>query len=85
MDYVLNKLPRELKECVYKSNISIDVGMNYSLIRLAMVGCDFDLEPWAYNENPENDAPLSNFTCLHQRDVDRNIQLKGIVEVFKKI
>lgn len=50
-------------------------GIGYNMMRIPIGGCDFDLAPWAYNEQPINDAKLSNFVELDQRDVNR---VKGI-------
>ena len=36
---------------------------------MSIGGCDFDLKPWAYNEQPTNDFHLSNFSELDSRDV----------------
>lgn len=41
------------------------------MMRIPIGGCDFDLAPWAYNEEPTNDAALSNFTALDARDLER--------------
>lgn len=40
-------------------------------MRVTIGGCDFDLSPWAYNEEPQNDLTLSGFTKLDQRDLDK--------------
>lgn len=72
--YLLDKLPQKLRQCIYDSYYGSETGMNYSLIRLPMGGCDFDLEPWAYNEYPENDPNLTNFTAKHSND-DRRIEI----------
>lgn len=72
--YLFDKLPQKLRQCVYDSYYGSETGMNYSLIRLPIGGCDFDLEPWAYNEYPENDPNLTNFTAKHSND-DRRIDL----------
>lgn len=52
-------------------------------MRVPIGGTDFDLGPWAYNETPENDAKLSNFTKLDPRDLKRNAQIKELVVVSK--
>lgn len=44
-------------------------------------GCDFELGPWAYNEYPENDLQLSNFTQLDARDIARNKLFKEMAKV----
>lgn len=48
-------------------------GIGYNLLRIPIGGCDFDLEPWAYNELPTHDANLSNFQKLDDRDLLRVI------------
>lgn len=48
-----------------------DDGIRYNIMRIPIGGCDFDLAPWAYNEEPTNDAALSNFTALDARDLER--------------
>lgn len=45
------------------------------------IGCDFDLEPWTYNQIPENDVNLSNFTELHAKDVLRTNLIKQLMNV----
>lgn len=74
--YVLNKLSVHLRECIYKSYYTMDYGLGYTLIRMPIGGCDFDLEPWTYNQFPENDVTLSNFTALHPNDVLRTEIIK---------
>lgn len=80
--YVLNSLksPR-LQECIYKSYYTNDFGLGYTIIRTPIGGCDFDLEPWTYNQYPENDMALSNFTELHPRDVHRTKIIKDCMNV----
>lgn len=69
--YILEALPVNLRECIYKSYYTMDHGLGYTLIRMPIGGCDFDVEPWTYNQYPENDVTLSNFTELHPKDVLR--------------
>lgn len=76
--YILNELPANLRHHIYRSYFSSDVGIGYNMIRLPIGGCDFDSEPWAYNETPANDSRLSNFTTLDPRESNRNIILKEI-------
>lgn len=45
------------------------------------IGCDFDLQPWAYNEQPIEDKELSNFTKLDAHDLQRNEQIKELKKV----
>lgn len=79
--YVLGKLPPKLRKYIYRSYFSRKYGMDMKMIRLPIGGCDFDIEPWAYNETPANDVNLSNFTKLHARESQRNVRLKEIMEV----
>lgn len=51
-------------------------GIGYNSIRMSIGGSDFDLQPWAYNEEPRNDPLLSNFTTLDARDLQKIEQLK---------
>lgn len=78
---VLGKLPSKLRKSVYRSYFSRNYGLNLKLIRLPIGGCDFDIEPWAYNETPTNDVNLSSFTKLHARESQRNVRLKEIMRM----
>lgn len=79
---IIDKLPPNVRKCLYKSYFSRDFGMGYEYLRVPIGGCDFDPSgPWAYNEYPENDAKLTNFTRLDPRDVKRNKQLKELKEI----
>lgn len=81
VSYVLDQMPPKLRNCVYKSYFSKKFGMGYNMMRIPMGGCDFDLEPWAYNEYPLNDTALSNFTELDPRDKHRNDQIRDLMKV----
>lgn len=81
VSYILNKLPSNLRECIYKSYYTNDDGIGYSLMRLPIGGCDFDLEPWVYNEWPQNDLKLTNFSELHSYDVLRTGLIKELMTV----
>jgi glucosylceramidase len=71
----------DIKDHIYKSYFSNTTGLGFSFLRIPIGGCDFDFAPWAYNELPENDVKLSNFTKLDQRDIDRLNQLKDLMKV----
>lgn len=71
VSYILDNLSQNLRECIYRSYYSSDDGIGYAILRMPIAGCDFDLEPYAYNEFPENDTKLTNFTELHPKDVLR--------------
>lgn len=57
--------------------------MGYEFMRVTIGGTDFDLAPWAYNESPEGDIALSNFTQLDQRDVEKNVHIREMIGVSK--
>ena len=50
-------------------------------MRMSIGGCDFDLAPWAYNEEPENDPELSNMNGIDERDRIKLQQIKRLKEV----
>lgn len=77
VSYILDKLPQELQDQLYKSFYSSS-GIGFNLMRTPIGGCDFDLEAWAYNELPENDTALSNFTKLDPREEKRIEQIKRL-------
>uniref|UniRef100_A0A182IUS7 Glucosylceramidase n=1 Tax=Anopheles atroparvus TaxID=41427 RepID=A0A182IUS7_ANOAO len=81
VSYNLAKLRAPLRESIYKSYYSKVVGIGYSFMRIPIGGCDFDLDPWAYNELPVNDAALSNFTKLDDRDLVKVSQIKELIDV----
>lgn len=74
--HILNALPVNLRKCIYKSYYTMDHGLGYTLLRMPIGGCDFDTEPWTYNQYPENDIALSNFTKLHPNDMLRTEIIK---------
>ncbi|XP_017480969.1 PREDICTED: glucosylceramidase [Rhagoletis zephyria] len=77
VSYLLENLPQELQDHLYKSFYS-QSGIGFNLMRTPIGGCDFDLEPWAYNEQPENETTLSNFTKLDPREEKRIEQIKHL-------
>lgn len=77
------KLVPNLQDHIFNSYYSNDIGIGFNMIRMSIGGCDFDLEPWAYNEWPRNDKTLSNFTKLDRRDEQIVEQLKQLMEVSK--
>lgn len=83
VSYILQKLPSTLRDCVYRSYFSNVDGMGLNMIRMPIGGSDCDFGPWAYNEYPENDIQLRNFTRLEQRELDRNDRLKEIMTLSK--
>lgn len=77
---IINELSENLKKCLYESYFSSD-GMGYTHIRLPIGSNGFDTLPWAYNENPENDTLLTNFTKLDDRDLMRNGQFRELARI----
>lgn len=65
---------------IYRSYFHAD-GIGYNSIRMSIGGCDFDLRPWAYNEQPQHDRLLSNFSSLDPRDLQKVEQLKRLKRV----
>ncbi|XP_055318433.1 lysosomal acid glucosylceramidase-like [Sitodiplosis mosellana] len=73
-----------MRKCLFTSYFSQSVGAGYTYLRVPIGGTDFDpFTPWAYNEYPQNDAKLSNFTQLDSRDVERNAHIKELMQVSK--
>lgn len=83
VSYVLDQLPKELQKCVFNSYFSKHTGLKMNMLRVPIGGTSFDFSPWSYNETPENDVFLANFTRLDPRDVKRNCQIKRIMRVAK--
>ncbi|XP_037943788.1 lysosomal acid glucosylceramidase-like [Teleopsis dalmanni] len=77
VSYLIQKLNTELQDHMYRSYFA-ESGIGYNMLRTSIGGCDFDLEPWAYNEQPENDKNLSNFTKLDKRDEQKIEQIKRL-------
>ncbi|XP_053669820.1 lysosomal acid glucosylceramidase [Anopheles nili] len=77
----LASLEAPLRENLYKSYYSRTEGIGYRFMRIPIGGCDFDLAPWAYNEWPVDDAYLSNFTVLDERDQAKVSQIQELVRV----
>lgn len=76
--HIVKGLSPNMRKCLFKSYFA-DAGYNY--LRIPIGGTDFDFGPWAYNEYPENDAKLTNFTKLDDRDLERNAQIKELMHV----
>lgn len=79
VSYLLNKAPLELQQYIYQSYYSATKGIGFTMMRITIGGCDFDLEPWAYNELPINDYKLSNFTKLDARDRMKVEQIHNLI------
>lgn len=80
--YLLQQLPQSLQDFIYESYYSPTKGIAYTMTRVPIGGCDFDLSPWAYNESPANDRYLSNFTKLDIRDLDRVSRILRVFFIF---
>jgi glucosylceramidase len=83
VSYNLKQLSKEVQDHIYHSYYSKDTGIGYNLMRIPIGGCDFDLAPWAYNEHPEHDPYLTNFTHLDERDLDKIQQIHELMKVTK--
>lgn len=77
VSHILETLPQELQDAVYQSFYS-KKGIGYTMMRMPIGGSDFDLAPWAYNELPEDDVNLSNFTQLHYLDEKKAKQIEQL-------
>lgn len=64
----LNSIDLNLRKCIYKLFFSPTEGLGYTFLKWPIGGTDFDLTHWMYNELPENDVHLTNFTELHESD-----------------
>lgn len=78
VSHLLNLMPTKLRENLYRDYYSVSDGIGYTIMRIPIAGCDFDLEPWAYNELPINDKQLSNFTQLDKRDIRKIEQINEL-------
>jgi len=76
--HLFEQVDGALKKQIIDAYFSPKIGLGYTFIRTSIGGCDFDLVPWAYNEEPEGDHLLSNFTELDQRDLLKLSILKEI-------
>lgn len=83
VSYNLKQLSKELQEHIYQSYYSKEIGIGYNMMRYPIGGCDFDLSPWAYNEEPVHDIFLSNFTKLDDRDIEKIGQIHELKKVTK--
>ncbi|XP_055305815.1 lysosomal acid glucosylceramidase-like [Sitodiplosis mosellana] len=81
VSHLFDLMPESLRHALYRNYYSPDEGIAYSMMRIPIGGCDFDLRPWAYNEQPIDDQKLSNFTKLDARDLRRNEQINDLKKV----
>ncbi|XP_059054093.1 lysosomal acid glucosylceramidase-like [Achroia grisella] len=61
----LNLTNPQLKQHFINSYFS-DKGLQYSMMRVPIGGSDFSTHVYAYNEYPENDVKLSNFSLTYE-------------------
>ncbi|EDW67997.1 lysosomal acid glucosylceramidase [Drosophila virilis] len=81
VSYLLeNYKEQDIQDHLYKSFYAAK-GLGFNLMRVAMGGCDFDLEAWSYNEQPENETILTGMEKLDDRDVIRVEQIKRLKAV----
>jgi glucosylceramidase len=82
VSYNLKKLDSDkLRAHVYRSYYSKKYGNGYNMMRYTIGGCDFDFEAWAYQEAPEHDPYLANFTTLDDRDYQKLEQIATLKKV----
>lgn len=81
VSYLLQQAPTALANALYTMYYSLTEGIGYTMMRIPIGGCDFDLEPWAYNEQPADDVTLSSFYALDRRDLERIGQLRDLSAV----
>lgn len=78
VSYLVDLMSPTLRNTFYRNYYATDEGIAYSMMRIPIGGCDFDFEPWAYNERPVDDVKLNNFTQLDRRDLRRIEQIKEL-------
>lgn len=83
VSYLVDLMSPALRNSFYRNYYARDEGIAYSMMRIPIGGCDFDFEPWAYNEQPVNDVRLENFTRLDGRDLHRIEQINELKRVAK--
>lgn len=80
---MFNRIDPNLKKSILESYFSKEKGLGFTFLRTSIGGCDFDLQPWAYNELPEHDASLTNFTQLDKRDLLKISIINEIKSILK--
>lgn len=78
VSFIVDQMSEELRRKFYESYYSYENGIGYTMMRIPIGGCDFDLAPWAYNEQPANDLKLSNFSQLNDKDLHRIKQINEL-------
>lgn len=78
VSYLVDLMSPALRNAFYRNYYARDEGIAYTMMRIPIGGCDFDFQPWAYNELPINDVKLNNFTQLDRRDLRRIEQIKDL-------
>ncbi|CAG5024561.1 unnamed protein product [Parnassius apollo] len=72
-------LPEVMQKYLIDSYFSFK-GLEYNMLRVPVGGCDFSTYPYAYNEQPENDPKLSNYSLTYE---DYNYKIPMIKEISK--
>lgn len=81
MRYILSRFSPKLRNYLYPSYFSADIGMGYNLLRLPIGGTQFELEPWTNDMQSEPDPNLLHFTELNPRDKLQNTQFKEMQQI----
>ncbi|XP_031621876.1 lysosomal acid glucosylceramidase-like [Contarinia nasturtii] len=81
MAYVTSLLPINLQRYVYKSLYSPDNGTNLSMLRIPIGSSKYSRSEWTYNQYPENDTSLTNFTMFNPEDQLKTSQLNELKSV----
>lgn len=82
--YNLHLLPLSSQQRIIETYFSDKTGIGYTMIRMSIGGSDFDEVCWAYNETPEDDLNLSNFTHLDPRQLLSIANIKMAKEVLDR-
>lgn len=85
MAYVTSLMSTNLQRHVYKSFYSPDNGTNLSIVRVPIGSTKNDLNSWTYNQYPENDTRLTNFSAYNREDRLRLCQLKQLKRISKNL
>ncbi|XP_026489083.2 lysosomal acid glucosylceramidase-like [Vanessa tameamea] len=73
-------LPSVLQDSFIRSYFSAN-GLEYNMLRVPIGGCDFSTHAYAYNELPENDTQLSNYTLAPEDILYKIPMIKSIMQV----
>ncbi|XP_072934606.1 putative glucosylceramidase 3 [Epargyreus clarus] len=73
-------LPENMQQYMIDSYFS-ECGLEYNMMRLPIGGTDFSTHEYAYNECPENDITLSNYTLAREDYLYKIPMIKKAMEV----